>query len=129
MAEVNTQKLLGSTMLGALALATVGAGKFPPPHRYTGIFALWFLLGIVAGFGAGAARFCGALSGLVVLTMAMGVSGKRALAWLSGVGPRLGVEPPPASSAPSAGGGIAGVGNVIRAADRLSTPAPRVRPR
>jgi hypothetical protein len=125
---VNTEKLLGSTMLAALALATVGAGKFPPPHRYTGIFALWFLLGIVAGFGAGAARFCGALSSLVVLTMAMGVSGKRALAWLSGVGPRLGTVPP-ASSAPSAGGASTGaITNLIGAADRISSSRP-ARPR
>jgi hypothetical protein len=125
---MSTDKLLGSTMLAALALATVGAGKFPPPHRYTGVFALWFLLGIVAGFGAGAARFCGALSGLVVLTMAMGVSGKRALAWLSGVGPRLGTASP-ASSAPSAGGAPAtgAITNLTGAADRISRP--RVRPR
>jgi hypothetical protein len=115
-------------MLAALALATVGAGKFPPPHRYTGVFLLWFVLGIVAGFGAGAARFCSALSGLVVLTMAMGVSGKRALAWLSGVGPRLGTAPP--ASAPSAGGApsTGAITNLLGAADRISSSRP-ARPR
>lgn len=126
MSGLGTQKLLGSTMLAALALATVGAGKYPPPHRYTGIFLLWFILGIVAGFGAQAARFCGALSALVVLTMGMGVSGKRALAWISGAAPRL--SPPAVGNAPSAAGGQTGaITGLIASADRISSP--RIRPR
>lgn len=99
-------------MLGSLAIATVGAGKFPPPSRYTGIIVLWFLLGIVAQFGRDAARFCSALSGLVLLAMAMGSAGQRLLAWLGGVGPRLGVEPAGGGGAPPSaavvGAGIVG---------------------
>lgn len=119
---MSPQKALGAELLAALGIATVGAGKFPPPHRYTGIFLLYFVLGILANFGEGVARVATALGGLVVLTLALGQAGVRLFSWLGGVGPRLGISSE--TSPPSSTGGIS---RLIDAADRISQPRRRPR--
>jgi hypothetical protein len=108
-AFVNPQKALAAQLLAALGIATIGAGKFPPPHRYTGIFLLFFVLGVIANFGAQVARVAAALGGLVVVTIAMGQAGIRMFSFFGGVGTRLGIEPAVSSSAvgsTSLGGGL-----------------------
>ena len=124
---MNDQKLLGATLMGSLAIATIGApGKMPSPSRYTGIFALWFVLGILAQFGPQAARFASALSGLVLLTLGMGAAGIRVIGWVNSFGARFAAQPATSSSPQSSpgGGGIAGAGSVIQAAGLL-TARPR----
>lgn len=123
--RMNSQKALGAELLASLGIATIGAGKFPPPHRYTGIFLLYFILGLMANFGEGVARIAAALGGLVVLTLALGQAGVRLFSWIGGVGPRLGIDAEPTpSSVPHTG--LPGVANVIGAADRITS---RTRPR
>jgi hypothetical protein len=110
---IATQRLLGATFLLAVSLATIDQtqGGLPPPRRYAAISLLWFIFGLAAELGGQVARFVGALSTLVVLAMAMGTAGKRALAWLGEQAQLLQAEPLAASEA--APPGAAGFGGPL----------------
>lgn len=98
---IATQRLLGATFLLATALATIDQtqGGLPPPRRYAAVALLWFVFGLAAELGGQVARFTGALASLVVLTMAMGTAGKRALGWLTEQSQLLVTQPTAASEA------------------------------
>lgn len=105
-----TQRLLGATFLLAVALVTVDEthGGMPVPRRYAAVALLWFVFGLAAELGGQVARFTGALASLVVLAMAMGSAGKRALAWLGSQSQLLATQPTAASEAAPAGAGFGG---------------------
>jgi hypothetical protein len=107
---IATQRLLGATFLLAVSLATIDQtqGGLPPPRRYAAVSLLWFIFGLAAELGGQVARFVGALSTLVVLAMAMGTAGKRALAWLGEQAQLLQAEPLAASEAPPGAAGFGG---------------------
>ncbi len=90
---MNPHKALGAELLASLGIATIGAGKFPPPYRYTGIFLLFFVLGLIGNISYDAARVAATLGGLVTLTILMGQAGRRLLGFFGGVGTRLGTAP------------------------------------
>lgn len=82
--------VLASTFLAKLFVDTIGSldpfgGKvyLPSPRAYLATLLLWGLLGVVAGFGQGAARLAGRLALLVLLTAAvLGPFGKKFVSFL-----------------------------------------------
>jgi len=70
-------RLLGTTYVAALAIDTLGAvapwqpggASMPKPARLAGTWTLWFLLGLIASAGEGAARLAGRFSVLVLASM------------------------------------------------------------
>ena len=118
---MNPQKALGAELLAALGIASVGAGKFPAPSRFSGIFLAWFVLGLIAQLGTQLARVATALGALIVLTMAMGQAGKRVFAWLNSASSRLGAGTVPAGAEPSTGA----ISGIFTAAGQIaSRPRP-----
>lgn len=100
------QRTLASTLTAALAVETLGAvapwsggATLPSPRVYAATWTLWFVLGIVAGTGAAAARAAGQLSILVLLTqLALGQGGRKLVAALSSIGANYGTPPAPAAA-------------------------------
>lgn len=107
------QKLLGTTLTGALAIETIGAidpfgGQtyLPSPRRYAATWVVWFVLGMIAAAGGKAADMAGQFSVLVLTTMIfVGPFGKKAITFFRGVA--SGVGSAPAQTTPAAPPGTA----------------------
>lgn len=88
--------LLATTFIAAIAIETLDAidifrGVYlPPPGRYVATFVVWFVLGIVSGFGRTAAHASAAFASLMVLTMlVVGPFGHTLTSFLEGVSSRF----------------------------------------
>lgn len=105
------QKLLGTTLTGALAVETIGAidpfgGKtfLPSPRRYAATWVVWFVLGMIAAGGGKAADMAGQFSVLVLTTMIfVGPFGKKAITFFRGVASGVSSVPETAPPAPPPG--------------------------
>ena len=86
---MNPHRVLSSTYLAALAVNTVGAidplgggAQMPSPKAFLATVTVWSVLGLVAGFGASAARASAQLAVLLLLTMVVvGPFGKKVVAF------------------------------------------------
>jgi uncharacterized RDD family membrane protein YckC len=102
------KKTLGATMFASFAILTIGyTDKLPSPRRYVAIGLLYFILGVVAEFGANAAKWAMRLGAIVLLSAIAGQAGVRLTAFLKRTAARVTATPtggPPQSSSSQTAG-------------------------
>lgn len=103
------KRTLHTTLMLALAADSAGGlapssdVPLPPPRAYATTWSLWFVLGIVSGFGAAAERLAGQLSVLVLLTKLMlSTAGPHLLGGLERVARLFPAQPAAPAAAPAA---------------------------
>ncbi len=105
---MNRKKQLAVTLMGALAVQTIGAvspgqGRYlPSPRSYVAIYTLWGILGLLAELGERAGQWAARLSMLVLLTGAvLGPFGTKANSFLELIGRKFAIEPPAGAGGPA----------------------------
>lgn len=111
-------KVLGATLVGSLAVETIGAvdeqRRLPSPARYLATLTLWFVLATVAAFGPRASRLADTISAVVLLTMlVVGGTGKLVAGLFDSAARFFPTTPAAAPLPPDTSAKIAGIGEQV----------------